>query len=174
MKKIFFALLALFLISFGCGSKGNGIDLISKNSRTAAPEIGADFINASGSALTLSQLRGKVVLIDFWATWCGPCRMELPSLVKIYQAYHSKGLEMMGLSVELNDGKSIDYFRQFLSQYQINYPVGLASVTTLQNYGINPIPTAFFIDKTGKIALSLVGAHPEEDFTGAIEKLLEE
>src|SRR5258708_6799907 len=125
MKKIFFLLFVGGLIA-GCGSNGNGIDLIPAGSRIPAAEIQADFLNSSTPVLTLSQLKGKVVILDFWATWCGPCRMEIPSLVKIYNAYHSKGLEVLGLSVELNDGQSKDYFRQFISRYQINYPIGLS------------------------------------------------
>jgi thiol-disulfide isomerase/thioredoxin len=173
MKKIFFTLLITGFLA-GCGSNDNGVDLISPGSRTPATEIQAEFLNSSGPALTLGQLKGKVVVLDFWATWCGPCRMELPSLVKIYNTYHSKGLEILGLSVELNDGQPKDYFLQFIGKYEINYPIGLASLDTLKNYGINPIPATFFIDKTGKIALSFVGVHPEDQFTGAIEKLLAE
>ena len=173
LRKIFFFLLITGWLA-GCGSRGNGVDLIIPANRTAAPEIQADFLNSSGSALTLGQLKGKVVVLDFWATWCGPCRMELPSLVKIYNTYHGKGLEVIGLSVELNDGQSKDYFRQFMGNYAMNYPVGLAGTDTLKNYGINPIPATFFIDKKGKVALSFVGVHPEDQFIGAIEQLLAE
>ncbi len=158
----------------GCGSSDNGVELISPGSRTSAAEIQADFLNYSGTAPILGQLKGKVVVLDFWATWCGPCRMELPSLVKLYNTYHSRGLEILGLSVELNDSKPKDFFRQFMGNYGINYPVGLASIDTLKNYGINPIPSTFFIDKSGKVALSFVGVHPEEQFTSAVEKLLAE
>ena len=174
MKKIILTIIAASFFAAGCGSKGNNIDLISPGSRMPAPEIQADFLNSPVSTLALAPLMGKVVILDFWATWCGPCRMEIPSLVKIYDTYHAKGLEMLGLSVELNDGQSKDYFRQFISRFQINYPIGLAGIDTLKSYGINPIPATFFIDKKGKVALSFVGVHPEEDFTGAIEKLLAE
>src|SRR5579859_6649883 len=112
--------------------------------------------------------------MDFWATWCGPCRMEIPTLVKMHDAYHDKGLEILGLSVEANDGQPKDFFKQFISNNQINYPIGLASRETLGGYGINPIPATFFVDKSGKIALSFVGVHPEEDFTNAVEALLKE
>jgi thiol-disulfide isomerase/thioredoxin len=173
MRKIILPLLVMGFLA-GCGSSDNGVELIPTGSRTPATEIQADFLNYSGTAPILGQLKGKVVVVDFWATWCGPCRMELPSLVKLYNTYHARGLEILGLSVEVNDGQPKDFFRQFMSKYEINYPVGLASLDTLKNYGINPIPSTFFIDKTGKVALSFVGVHPEDQFTGAIEKLLAE
>ena len=156
----------------GCGKKST-VDLIPPGQRQPALEIKADFLNAPNAG-GLEKLKGKVVVLDFWATWCGPCRMEIPTLVKMYDAYHSKGLELWGLSVELNDAQPKDYFNKFISGFAIQYPVGLASTETLKSYGINPIPTTFFIDKSGKIALSFVGVHPEEDFSYAIERLLAE
>jgi len=161
------------LVTVGCAQKGNSVDLIPAASRVSAAEIKAQFLNAPNS-LSLSQTKGKVLIVDFWATWCGPCRMEIPSLVKLYSGYHEKGLELWGLSVEGGDGKPKEYFDKFISDFQIQYPTGLAGTETLKAYGINPIPTTFFIDKTGKIALSFVGVHPEEDFVGAVEKLLAE
>ncbi|HTC22650.1 MAG TPA: TlpA disulfide reductase family protein [bacterium] len=177
MVKRFFVFVFFAISGFsGCGtngSSGNNVDLIPPGNRVPATEIKATFLNAS-SGLNLAQTRGKLLVVDYWATWCGPCRMEIPTLVKMYDTYHSKGLELWGLSVEGNDGKPDGYFNKFISDYQIQYPVGLASMDTLKAYGINPIPTTFFIDKSGKIALSFVGVHPEGDFVGAIEKLLAE
>lgn len=203
MKKWMVVLGVAVLGLVGCGRNGE-VDLIPKGNRVAAPEIKADFLNlpvtlspatstslaeqkakkavgkskdrvqAAASTLALGQLKGKVVILDFWATWCGPCRMELPYLAKLYNTYHSKGLEMIGLSVEINDGKPMDYFRQFISANGLNYPIGLASMDTMRSYGIQPIPTTFFLDKKGRVALSFVGVHPEEHFTEAIEELLAE
>jgi thiol-disulfide isomerase/thioredoxin len=176
MKTLFiYALLILAGLS-GCGqneTKGNNVDLIPPGNREPAAEIKAYFLNAPEN-LSLAQMNGKLLLVDYWATWCGPCRMEIPTLIKMYDTYHSRGLELWGLSVEGNDEKPSGYFLKFISDFQIPYPVGLASPESLKAYGINPIPTTFFIDKTGKIALSFVGVHSESDFVGAIEKLLAE
>jgi thiol-disulfide isomerase/thioredoxin len=176
MKFFFIFILLTMPILSGCGTSGtsgNNVELISPGNREPASEIQASFFNAP-NGLSLAQMKGKLLVVDYWATWCGPCRMEIPTLVKMYDTYHSRGLELWGLSVEGNDGKPTEYFTKFISDFQIQYPIGLASTDTLKAYGINPIPTTFFIDKSGKIALSFVGVHPEGDFVGAIEKLLAE
>lgn len=156
----------------GCG-KGDKLALAPPAQRPQAAEIRARFFNAPDD-LSLSQMKGKVVVLDFWATWCGPCRMEIPTLVKMYNTYHPKGLELWGLSVEAGDKQPREYFNKFISAAGIPYPTGLASMETLKSYGIDPIPATFFIDKSGRVALAFVGAHPEEDFAGTIEKLLSE
>ncbi len=194
MSKRFSFLAPLLLLLGGCG-QGTIPELIKPANRVPAVEINANFLNLPAPTptpikkkekkrnkvqkallptLTLAVLKGKVVVLDFWATWCGPCRMEIPSLVRMQNQYGPKGLEVVGLSVEANDNKPRSYFDEFIGTNQINYPIGLATMDTMQNYGISPIPTTFFIDKSGRVALSFVGVHPEEDFAYAIERLLAE
>ncbi len=172
MRKIFIFLFLVFC-AIACGSRPN-VELIPAEKRQTPPEIKATFFNAPSENLTLEKLKGKVIILDFWATWCGPCRMELPDLVKLYDQYHAQGLELLGLSVEVNDNKSKDYFDKFMASFNINYPMGLAAVETIQSYGIRPIPTTFLIDKNGKVAMTFVGAHPFADFEAAVDKLLKE
>ncbi|HXL72250.1 MAG TPA: TlpA disulfide reductase family protein [bacterium] len=138
----------------------------------AATEIDANFINSPN--LSLAKLKGQVVVLDFWATWCGPCRMEIPSFVKLYPTYHPKGLEIVGLSVEAQNSQPASYFEQFLKSFSINYPIGFANEGTAKAYGIESIPATYFVDKTGKIAKVFVGTHSEDAITGVIEKLLAE
>ena len=162
----------LILAACGCGSQNGNLNLISKSDRVAATEIDANFINSSN--LNLAKLKGQVVVLDFWATWCGPCRMELPSFVKLYPVYHPKGLEIIGLTVEEPGSQPAGYFGNFLKEFSINYPMGFVSQNTAKAYGIESIPATFFIDKTGKVAMAFVGTHSEEAITGVIEKLLAE
>jgi thiol-disulfide isomerase/thioredoxin len=171
MKKLL-VLSLLTMALAGCGSSNNGMNLISKGDRIAAIEIDARFLNSPN--LNLSKLKGEVIVLDFWATWCGPCRMEIPSFVKLYPLYHPQGLEIIGLTVEAPSSQPKGYFRDFVKSFAINYPIGFASENTSRAYGIQSIPATYFIDKTGKVAMAFVGTHSEADIQGVIEKLLAE
>ncbi|MGH7738941.1 MAG: TlpA family protein disulfide reductase [bacterium] len=172
IRKLFLApLLILFVI--GCGSAVSGPKLSPPSQRSAAPEVGGYFLNRS-SALNLEKLRGQVVLLNFWATWCGPCRAEIPSLVDLYRTYHPKGVEFLALSVEIDNNVPRGVFDKFLTNNDMIYPVGLASDKTTSDYGINAIPSSFFIDREGRVAASFVGLHSEGDFIQVLNRLLAE
>jgi thiol-disulfide isomerase/thioredoxin len=174
MKKT--AVVFFFALAFafsGCGPSSH-IDLIPLASRQQASEINALMISGGKPGLSLASLKGKMVILDFWATWCGPCRMEIPGLVEIYEKYHSKGLEIIGLSTEGQDGHPQEYFDKFIAGNRINYPLGLASLETLREYGVRNIPATYFIDKQGKIAISFVGTRSGDDLTAAVEALFKE
>lgn len=117
-----------------------------------APEIsGTDII--TGQPVALSNYRGKVVLINFWATWCPPCRQEIPDIVRLAATY-SNQLQVIGVSVDQNMSDPI----QFYKQMGMNYPVIMATSEMTAAYGgITGIPTSFVIDKNGAIANSFVG-----------------
>lgn len=169
MKKM---LLVCLLAAGVVGCSQGGPELIPKSDRSPATEIDASFMNAPNT--DLAKLKGQVVVLDFWATWCGPCRMEIPSFVKLYPVYHPKGMEMIGLSVEAPNSQPEGYFKQFLQNFNINYPMAFSSEATTKAYGISSIPATYFIDKNGKVAAVFVGVHPEAEIQGTIEKLLAE
>ena len=137
--------------------------------RKAAPDF--QLADLNGKPLQLSALRGKVVLLDFWATWCPPCRAELPHFKELYAAYRSKGLEMIGLSV----GESAEVVKPFVQSNGIPYPIAIATAEVEQAYGgIRGIPTTFLIDKQGRIAQRYVGYQDKPVFERQIQALLAE
>jgi peroxiredoxin len=123
-----------------------------KPSSTLAPDFTLKTLD--GQEITLSQLRGKMVLLDFWATWCGPCRESIPHFIQIYKTYRENGFEMIGLSVDKGDEGVV---RRFIESMEISYPVVIASEEVVRNYKVTAIPTTFLIDKEGKIRERIMG-----------------
>jgi thiol-disulfide isomerase/thioredoxin len=107
-------------------------------------------------AVKLADLKGKVVVLDFWATWCGPCRMSIPDLEKLYEKYHSKGLEVYGISVDENKAP----VPQAVKDLGMTYPIVMASdVPGIRDQlSFNAIPQVYVIDQKGRIGLSIEGA----------------
>ena len=125
-----------------------------------APEISLP--DASGSIVNLSTFKGKVILIDFWASWCGPCRGANPGVVKLYNKYKVKGFEVFGVSIDAKKDAWLQAVSQDKIEYtQVNDKAGWNSLVA-EKYAVNQIPTSFLLDKTGKIiAVDLEGKQLE-------------
>jgi len=126
---------------------------------------------ASGEPQSLSALRGKVVFLNFWATWCGPCRDEMPSMEVLYKRFKDKGLEILAVNCMEEKGEILD----FMADYRLTFPALLDGDGRVSNtYGIQAIPTTFLIDRDGRIILRLVGSinWDTEKIHAAIESLL--
>ncbi|HXG84941.1 MAG TPA: redoxin domain-containing protein, partial [Pyrinomonadaceae bacterium] len=121
----------------------------------------------SGEQWSLHENRGRVVLINFWATWCAPCRTETPMLVKLADEYKTRGLEIVGIAL---DEGGTDVIKKFVADYRIDYPV-LLPVPGSQLSRIDPLPTTLLIDAQGRLAKKYVGALSEKILRGDIEKL---
>ena len=104
--------------------------------------------------ITLSKLRGKVVLLDFWATWCGPCKESTPHLVQIYKTYQQKGLEIIGMNVDRGDVSGV---HRFIKSMDIPYPVIITPDEVQRNYGVTGLPTTILLDKQGRVRDKILG-----------------
>jgi glutathione peroxidase-family protein len=115
----------------------------------------------NGQPIKLSNYSGKVLLVNLWATWCGPCRIETPELVKLHQEFESQGVEMVGLSTE-NPDASEDSVREFVHDYNVNYRIGWATpdVARTLMQGRDAIPQSFIISRDGRIIKRFVGFNP--------------
>lgn len=131
----------------------------------------SELISPSGTKLNLADYKGKVVLLDFWATWCAPCRKGIPDLIELKKQFKGQDFEIVGISVD--DEKTKDQVVPFIKQMGINYPVAYYDAAILSNFGnIESIPTAFIIDKSGKVISSYVGLTDKSVYIDQIKKLL--
>ena len=137
-----------------------------------APPFAPDFTltQVDGRPLQLSSYRGKVVLLDFWATWCDPCRDEIPHFVELQQKYGNQGLQIIGVSMD----DSIDPVRPFAEKLGINYPIVMGSAKIGELYGgILGLPIAFMIGRDGRIHRKHIGATNVTVFDTEIRHLLQ-
>jgi thiol-disulfide isomerase/thioredoxin len=152
------------LVAFGISSC-NSNDAPSRRTPNlpALPAIVLDteMRAANGTPIKLSNYSGKVMLVNLWATWCGPCRIETPELVRLHQEYQDR-VEFIGLSTEDPDA-SAQKVRDFVSQYNVGYHIGWATrevaLTLMQ--GKTTIPQSFIITRDGRIIKRIMGFHPQ-------------
>lgn len=123
-----------------------------------------------GKSMKLSDLRGKAVLLNFWATWCGPCKIETPWLVEMQNEYGNQGLQVVGVAMD-DSGK--DEIAKFAKDMGVNYPVLLGKEAVGDEYGGVPaLPESFFIGRDGKIVDRIIGLKGRADIEDSIKKAL--
>lgn len=122
----------------------------------------------SGKTVKLSDFAGKVVVLDFWATWCGPCKKGIPEFVELQKTFSKQGVTIVGIALD-----DYDAVKKFYSDYRMNYPVLMGTNETVKLYGgIRGIPTAFIIGKDGTIRQKFEGYRPKEMFEKEIKMAL--
>lgn len=134
-----------------------------------APNFTLPFVE--GGSKSLADYRGKVVMLNFWATWCGPCKREIPDFIEMQNEFRGDGFEILGVSLDQpgEEGKVADFVRQ----YGINYDVVYGNGEVAQAYGgVRSIPTTFLLDRDGNIVSSKVGLQPKSVWEEEIRKLL--
>jgi peroxiredoxin len=141
----------------------------AEKERRAAPDFALK--DAEGKLVHLSDYRGKVVLLDFWATWCGPCKIEIPWFMDFQRQNQEKGLVVLGVSM---DDEGWEIVKPYLASMKVNYRVVIGNDHTAQLYGgVDALPTTFLIDREGKIAAVHVGLVDRKDFENGIDQLLQ-
>lgn len=150
------------ILSFGKG--------LSSQSQEQAPDF--KISDLEGKIHTLSDYRGKILLINFWATWCPPCRAEIPDFIEVYAAEKNNGLALLGLSV---DDLSASELLTFVRRFKINYPIALATPEIIRQFQPGQyIPTTIFIDKNGQIRHKHVGLLDKKTLLEYFRKLKDE
>ena len=164
------ALLFGYLVA-GCSTTPRSVNAASvkpDKDRKPAPDFALK--DADGKVVHLSDYKGKVVLLDFWATWCGPCKIEIPWFMEMQRKNKDKGFEVLGVAM---DDEGWEVVKPFVTKMGVNYRMVIGNDMTAQAYGgVDALPTTFLIDRAGKIAAVHVGLASKRDFEDGIEELL--
>ena len=156
----------------GCSSPRTVRAQTVKPDKDRKPAPNFTLKDADGKVVQLSDYKGKVVLLDFWATWCGPCKIEIPWFIDLQRRNKDKGFEVLGVSMDDNGWEDV---KPFVATFKVNYRVVIGNDETAQNFGgVESLPTTFLIDREGKIAAVHVGLDAsKKDFEDGVQQLLD-
>lgn len=175
MRSIRASLVIVLALAAGFSSSAAGAPgevWVPKDQRTPAPKL--LFSDIPGARRQFSQLKGKVIVVNFWATWCPPCRAEMPELVQVYGAYRDRGVEFVGAASEARSAKA--KVRVFVQEMQIPFPVWLeASEDHMKALGVGPgLPATVIVDAQGRVAARIAGVTDAGQLRELLERILSE
>ncbi len=182
MYKLLVSILILFfsVTIVGCQKENETKSTPSVENNSAASSLRGDdnkapdftLVNTEGKNVSLSDYKGKIVIVDFWATWCPPCRRGIPDLVELQKQYKDK-IAVIGISMDMENTKA--GVPDFIDKMGINYPVVYFNNKVIDDYGgISAIPTTFIIDKNGNIVKKMVGLYPKSEIEKQLNELMKE
>jgi len=153
LKKLLVVLCCVTAFAAGCSKDKPGASVKAPSEKSQAPEISA--VSLDNQQLTLASLKGKVVLLNFWATWCPPCREEIPSMIKLNSFMAGKPFQMVCVSVDEGGKKAVE---EYLKNSGFSLPAYIdPSGQVSKTYGITGVPETFVIDKNGVIVKKVIG-----------------
>jgi peroxiredoxin len=188
LKSPFCLILVLLFIVAGCKKKENGQQQqteVGANEKPTSPSVVKappdpdskpapmfTLKDLNGNTVSLSDFKGKVIILDFWATWCPPCVKEIPHFVELYDQYNDREFVVVGISV---DREGVGVVKSFVQKYKVDYPILMTDGQVEKAYGnIVSIPTTFVIDSEGKIRSKYIGYRDKSVFEKDIKALLAE
>lgn len=171
-KSVLLVCLAVAALLWSC----SGTEPLNAEARAVSSrKMAADFTlrDANGTAVKLSDYRGKVVLLNFWATWCGPCTLEIPWFIEFEKQYKTQGFAVVGVSMDEDGWNAI---KPYMAEHKMNYRVLLGDDSVSQLYGgVDSLPTTFMIDRAGRVAFPPhIGLAGKNEYLKEIQSLLGE
>ena len=176
LSLLFTLLLLAFVTLPALGQRDVHAMLIASAQRKPAPAFA--LMDEAGKKVHVSDYRGKVLLLNFWATDCGGCVLEIPSFIAIESAYRAKAFTAVGISMDIsyenlkNADEAWGKVRPFVSSHQVNYPILMGDESVFAAYGLNALPATFLIDKSGRIAATYIGIVSKDNVEANLNKLL--
>jgi thiol-disulfide isomerase/thioredoxin len=167
-----FLLIACTLITFGCSTPEAEHELLTGETRFNEPVPVFSKVTLSGETLTEADLKGKVTLVNFWATWCGPCIIETPDFVALQEEWKDRPFQIIGVSM---DETGFEAVQPFVNDFMVNYPQILDEGPLADGFGgVWALPTTFLVDGDGQVQSSFLGLFPMEKRRDYLDKLVKE
>lgn len=161
---------ALLLVTILLGGKEPAGASAAPADMPAAPAPAWRLTDLSGAPVDSARFKGKVTVVDFWATWCGPCLQEIPGYVELQKKYGKDGLAIVGVSMDRAGAEKV---RRFVEKEGINYTVVMGDEEIVEKFGgFDAIPTTFLIDRQGRIVHRKTGAWPHEEYERLVKQFL--